>query len=274
MAEKEPEVEAGGDVGAVREAAKWLITAFAAVGAALLAGIQFSEIGNLAGDALKLGIGGLALGLLGVGLAIGYTTAVLVTPTISLAALPKTAEKYIDAHPDIVGMEFKTLANFNAQRQAAWDVWHQAPEATRSGTPTANVKHVEQIATRIARFWRFEQVCSAFRTARLFSFIGAGLAGTGVVLFTIAAKKDDTSPYAKTPSAVTVAYQLTDTARETLLKHASAACVPATGRAIVLDGWPGGTDVLIENDASGCPPLRLRWSEALGLLQAPPEQKK
>lgn len=66
-----------------RTTAKWLISTFAALGAVLIAGVQITGIGNLSGHRLHMAILGLAIGLLGVAVAIAAATSVL-TPEVAV----------------------------------------------------------------------------------------------------------------------------------------------------------------------------------------------
>lgn len=75
---------------ALRSTAKWLVTAFAAVGAALIAGLQLSGIGGLGSeDLLRLffAVLGLAGGVLGVGYMIRETAGILTVEWVTLADL-------------------------------------------------------------------------------------------------------------------------------------------------------------------------------------------
>jgi hypothetical protein len=73
----------------MREAAKWITTAFAAVGAALVASLQLSELGNLDPDDPNLWMAGIGFGvaMVFVGVAIFQSTKVLFSPYITFADL-------------------------------------------------------------------------------------------------------------------------------------------------------------------------------------------
>src|ERR1700691_2301415 len=167
------ESDGSADVNSVRDAAKWLATAFAAVGAALLGGIQFSQLGALREGAFLLGIGGFLLGLAGVALAIWATSNVLVTRIVSVTALydEPHAVGFLDSRPDIVGREYESFADFIKQRNQSWADWQadrlagRGPE--RAGL-SAHLAHLEEVATRVARIWRFEKICRTFTKARRF----------------------------------------------------------------------------------------------------------
>lgn len=263
--EESPAADVSFDVGPVREAAKWLLTAFAAVGAVILGGVQFSAIGELTGDRLVYALAGFGLALTGVGLAIWWTSTVLVTRIVSVTALRTDAKavRFINEQKDIVGYEFKSLQAFMTERKDAWDAWNAGQTDLAS-----KLTHLEKTATRIARIWRYEKVCRTFTWARRFAFVGATLVGIGVVVFTYATRNADERWVAKNPAAVTVSYHLRQAARSELLNHVQPQCIPSSGSATLLDGWPGGSDLLIASAAPACSPLRLHWSSELGVLAA------
>jgi hypothetical protein len=272
--------ESGGsfDVTSVRDAAKWLLTAFAAVGAALLGGVQFSQVGEIGGYALAAAVAGFGLGLLGVGIAIGWTSTVLVTRTVSVAAMQRDPEvgPFLQSNRDIVGLEFASFEAFVHAREAAWDEWNIGRSAGLSdadwkelSTQRRNrLDHLEQVATRVARIWRFEKVCRAFTTARRAAFLGAAVAAVGILMFTCAKKFTSAPSFPKNPTAVAVTYTFNAEAYQSLLKQAPEGCLLQAGAATLLDGWPGGTDLLISPTSAKCPPLRLRWGGELGVLKA------
>src|SRR4051812_14628180 len=68
----------------IREAAKWLVAAFGAVGGALIASLQFKDLGSLSGHERVLAIVGIGIGVLGVAVAIVGASIVLTAGRISL----------------------------------------------------------------------------------------------------------------------------------------------------------------------------------------------
>lgn len=286
MAEKESEGESGTslDVPAVREAAKWLLTAFAGVGAVLVGGLQFSTIGKLGGEVALLAFAGVALAMSGILLAIFETSNVLVTRVSSIAELSsdKTARQFLDEHQDIVGKEFRDLDDFISTRQEAWTAY----KSLRAGKPEGVteeawqkskaqliekrnlLEHYEKVAGHITEFWRFERVCMAFEKARRKSFAGALMATVGIGAFAYATNLDGSSPYVDSPSAVAVTYQFSESGYRSLLEDISTDCLPKSGSATVLDGWPQGTDVIIAIDSPQCHPLRLKWNDQIGSMRA------
>lgn len=122
----------------IRDTAKWLIGAFAAVGAALLAGIQLSSLGRLPACVGSAGCGrlwgalfGLLLGLAGVGAAVWLAASVMTRPSRSEQQLNEEYKdegselrRYFDANPvylqgfndidDLVSHETDAYSKFDA----------------------------------------------------------------------------------------------------------------------------------------------------------------
>ena len=88
MADALPEPAAHEDAKTdTRTAAKWLIAAFAGVGALLLSGIGLSSLGQIDGDRLTLAIASFAVGATGVIVAVYLITDVLTPSPVTLADL-------------------------------------------------------------------------------------------------------------------------------------------------------------------------------------------
>jgi len=88
MAEAEKQAAAYEDTKAdTRSAAKWLIAAFAGVGAALLSGVGLSDMGALDGARLALAIAAFLVGGLGVVIAISAITDILTPVPVTIAQL-------------------------------------------------------------------------------------------------------------------------------------------------------------------------------------------
>lgn len=278
MSAKESEADDSWDVSPIRDAAKWLLTALAAVGAALLGGIQLSDIGGLEAPALLIGICGFGVAIVGIGIAIASTSSVLVTRLVSISQMRTDAEAkaFLAKNADVVGLEYDDFDEFLKDRDAAWREWKSFGSSTtqdadrkeRVEACRKHLEHVEAMATRVARIWRFERVSVAFARSRRAIFVAVGVATAGIVLFTCAKQFDSRASLPRNPSAVEVTYSLSGEAYESLLNEGAIKCVRPSGMAILLDGWPGGRDVLIPPQSVTCAPLRLRWSDSVGTLGA------
>ena len=68
----------------IRDSAKWLLGSFAAVGAILVAGLQLTGVGELEDGRLRWALGGLAVAVVGVVIAIGAAGAVVTKTFVTL----------------------------------------------------------------------------------------------------------------------------------------------------------------------------------------------
>src|ERR1700719_2870994 len=72
----------------IRDSAKWLLGAFAAVGALLAAGLQLADLGKLASDRsdhrLQWAVVGVGAAVLGIGIAIGAAASVITRSFVTL----------------------------------------------------------------------------------------------------------------------------------------------------------------------------------------------
>jgi hypothetical protein len=113
----------------VRQNAKWLIAAFAAVGAALATGIQISNLGAVHGlGRILLAFGAAVLGLLGIAIAIWHAGRVLElqeATTSELATSLRLAER-IEQEPTFLGgFGHSSVADTNARSLRS--VWPSSP---------------------------------------------------------------------------------------------------------------------------------------------------
>ena len=128
--EEAPKAGATSPVERVREAAKWLIGAFAAIGALLVAGVQLSDAGALTWDddkgRLLAVIVGLVLGLGGVMAAILVNVRMLLPSAVTLKRLEteEGLKDYFDENPELIPGRSETvtaLATEYRTRSAAYD---------------------------------------------------------------------------------------------------------------------------------------------------------
>lgn len=190
----------------MRAAAKWILAAAAAVGAALLGGAPLAAVGKVHGTAhIVLAYLGLVIGLTGVGWAIWHTAEALIPPLttpLSLDEEPGLADlrRKIAREPTAYYGPFGTsmedlqkqyqyharIARTIADELAAEDNPARVKVLRRqSRTAQATVVAVQsrmQILLELADAW---QVRSQLRAARLQALLGAAVAAAGAVLFLV-----------------------------------------------------------------------------------------
>lgn len=198
----------------IRDTAKWLIGAFAAVGAALVAGTQLSNLGKLplctggpGCNRLWAAMAGLVIGIGGVGAAIWIAAAVMTRPNRSTAQLKieyddrgSFVRQYFDRNP--VSLHgFSDVADLiNEERQAyeAFDKlsqqFDQASESEKESIVESLSEADDHLADVLARSDAFVSLANQISFSTLFSrralpgVLGAALAvALGLGLFAWAA---------------------------------------------------------------------------------------
>jgi hypothetical protein len=194
----------------IRESAKWLIATFGAVGAILVAGLQLSQIGHLSGEGNRLGwaVLALAVALLGVVLAIGAASSVVMKSFVSLKSLSEAApgsdEKkpvegdigLLGGYETVEGLKEAYDSAITSRRQAFEEYFKNTGDtAKRDAAQAADQWAVllGQAQTHAVDRASFSLVRSAYRRARWLILLGALLAAAGIALFGWAANPPDTA---------------------------------------------------------------------------------
>lgn len=91
-------------VSSMRETAKWLVTIFGALGAALIGTLSLADLGSLSGDARRWAIVGFAIAMIGILVIVGSAAAVLTPRETNLGDLYRPPlQKYFAARPALSG---------------------------------------------------------------------------------------------------------------------------------------------------------------------------
>jgi hypothetical protein len=214
----------------IRETAKWLLTTFGVVGAALLAGTQLSDIGDADGWRLALALFGAVLGFVGVAIAIWVTGRVFTPVRVGLEEIstdtnvgawangdPGLLKGQADTVDDLVRRYRETLQEYGEARGKAEDDPSDEALVKDAMAKAAEYQAVESPMQLIRGLALFDRVRSKFGNA--LAAIGAGIvfAGVGLLLFAYAtgsasnAKADEetvpsdsTAGSFLTPTAVTL----------------------------------------------------------------------
>ena len=120
----------------IRDSAKWLLGAFAAVGALLAAGLQLADLGKLASNRsdyrLQWAVVGVAAAVLGIGIAIGASASVITRSFVTLKWLTEKQSRHkafdadkilLASHQNVQELYQKYSGALEAQRVAiqAWE---------------------------------------------------------------------------------------------------------------------------------------------------------
>lgn len=221
----------------IREAAKWLIVSFAAVGVTLFGGLQLASIGKLTWDhpeRLSAAVLGVLLGLIGIGIAIAGASSVVTKSYVSLRWL-ETLDAADPVRADIEGDTvllggYESIAELSAaleeaqlrRLQAYQHRYAPAPanedeERRKQRIARANAEFqyadnwalsLEQVQTNVLEVASFNRVRSAYEGARIKMFLGAALTATGIAAFAWGANPPEriaaVEVLPSTPSNVTV----------------------------------------------------------------------
>jgi hypothetical protein len=186
----------------VRQNAKWLIAAFAAVGAALAAGIQISNLGGIHSCG-RLTLAGVAavLGFLGIALAIWQTSKVLElqeAPTSELVDNEKLNERIRkertslggfghDSASDLVADYDGALTEFRDAQRAAWSSPGSKAATSRLNSAESEFNELDSIVDYLRTFVIYDKTLAAYTAARCWILLGAVLAFLGLGFFAYAA---------------------------------------------------------------------------------------
>lgn len=201
----------------VRQVAKWLIAAFAAVGAVLAAGVQISNLGDATGVRLLGAVVASAIGLAGIVLAIVQISRVLEPQEATLRDLEQSDvlakrlredSSFFDGfdHADAASLisDYKRASSeFRSAQAASWgDPKNQVLEALA----TARESEYGALAS-VVEFWRdvvtYEKAKAVYRSVLLSVVVGVALAFAGLVGFAYCANPPKKTEAPSTPTAAT-----------------------------------------------------------------------
>jgi hypothetical protein len=199
----------------MRAAAKWILAAAAAVGAALLGGGPLTAVGKVHGTGgAVLAYAGLMIGLAEVGWAIWHTADALIPPLTtpgsleSEPALNELRDKIAEDKEAFFGPFGASISDLRRQMAfhqrvagnladalaAEQDPIRQKVLADTLGEARATVAATRRRSMALAELVHAWQVCARLRHARLHAFVGAAVAAAGVVLFLAATSATAAAP--------------------------------------------------------------------------------
>lgn len=263
----------------IRAVAKWLIGAFAAVGAVFLAGVQISNLRSTdSTDEVLLAGLGIALGMTGVIFAVMSTARVMLPAQVSLAGGDESEsseriEKWAQGQQHVFGGYGTTVAEVYARyvqvANRALELRKQAEASTVAADRQRLIDQLEAaedeqtaIAERLEALHKqavFLEVGSRFNAAKFWVPLGSALIVVGATVFAIATTKAESEPavaqvFVK-PAAVTLDLEGDDFAR--VRKQLGSKCPVSGVKALALDGdSKDGYDVLVL-ETENCNSLRL-----------------
>jgi hypothetical protein len=273
-------------VGSLREAAKWIVVAFAGVGAAILGVLPVVGVSKLdTAPSIGLAVAGALLAVAGVAIGVWATSDVL-TPHVStlksvgarpdvVAAVNDDPATYLGAAgvtvdafaEDLSGWQ-RTLRELREQRGP--DTHAEKLRQDALGIARLNVENRAVIARQVVAFGHFQLVRALFRRARIIMFWAFAMVALGVGLFvagTVVASGDNgdsggTVANLGYPASIRLAFS--DEGRKQLGDRLSAACMRQPVPAYLFSG-----DWVVTAQGGGCRPVAFRWTSDLGTIRLP-----
>jgi hypothetical protein len=224
----------------IRDSAKWLIAAFAAVGAVLAAGLQLTGLGGLEGGRLLATLIGLGLAVAGVVVAITASGSVVTASFVSLKWLSEQASSntaMVDVEGDtgLLG-GFATVKDLKDAYDAAVAARKEALEAhygdpaddakkLKAQTTQAWVQALDQSQVHVIERAGFNKLRSAYREAGRWIAVGAVLAAVGIATFAWGANppSSESAPIV-VPAPTDVTVQINKAQRPALQSRLGADC--------------------------------------------------
>ncbi|HEY8808479.1 MAG TPA: hypothetical protein VIM28_00535 [Solirubrobacterales bacterium] len=248
----------------IREVVKWLIGGFAAVGVALAAGSQLSEVGDLEGGRLIVAFASVFVVLLGIAAAILYATKVLTPKPVSLKHLVAEASdsevgRAVADDPTLLLGHGNSIPEFAQKRReaveaedAAWAAYEAADaKASLEGAvkkATTDRQRIDKAMGWLFSYARYTEVSSLFKTSLRVMFVSAAVAAVGIAGFAWAAHPEDekneeaVAVVAKAPAKVNV--DLSAAGEETLKDDLGEDCNTSELPALAVAGTPEALDVV------------------------------
>ena len=271
----------------IREVVKWLIAAFAAVGVALAAGSQLSDIGHLSDWRLFAAGGGIFLVLVGVALAILKAVRALTPEPISLKELVESSEHkavrdkvasdrtLLLGHGGSVAEIQCELNRQNEEETSAWAKFAQN-ENDKEALKAAERASANRLATDEAVGWllefaRYTEISHLFKRSLWWMTGAAAVAALGIGLFAWAAHPEDKSDEDATPvvakAPAEIEIDLSDAGKRELADELGPQCNGDELKAVALGGTADALEV-VTVPSEDCSLERFTLTDTLGTYES------
>lgn len=259
-----------------RKASQWLLGAFAAVGAAMLAGLQLTGLGKLEDEELVLAIVCVIVAVAAVGVAIFFCARVLTPRQVTVGSLTEDERVNRDLKGDMILNNLVAkpadLGAAVVQARLAWKQAWDAPDAETPGSPAnKNALAVQEpylalvkVTREVQEYATWAKVDSVWKQAQIATAICAALALAGMLGFAYLASKEPAfSPGATNANAATEVELGFDGDRQAALKPVLGGdCDLASVRAILIDSDPEKSQFeVVSIPENGCEAKRMTVDE-------------
>ena len=287
MADKEPAQPADpvlAGIDRLRETAKWLLGAYAAVGAALIAGLQLTSLGTVEDDArLYAAITLAAVALLLVFYAISKTGGVLAPVAVEESDLEPSSKvgQMVQATPSLLKGQATDIANLRSQYKVALTDYqakraaaHTDPSKKPDDEAYAHLMALHAPLDRLRTIALFNKVQQRYDDAKLHLWIATVLAAFCVIGFAWAAnptdddqadaKAKESGPELLQPSEATVSIEKERESLGTLREKLGTGCNLDRIAVLVVGGTSEAPEVITLPE-NGCETVRFTVSDDLGI---------
>ena len=273
-------------VGSLRDAAKWIVVAFAGVGAAVLGALPVAGVSKLhTATGIVLAVVGGLLALAGVAIGVWATSNVLM-PRVStlktVAARSDVADAIAEDPATYLGAGGTTVDAF-ALELSGWQRTLRELQEKRGSNAYAeslrpaavdaarlNVENRAVIARQVVAFGHFQLVSALFRQARVTIFWAFAMVALGVGLFVAGTVVDSGGSGSSSATVANLGYPasvrlvFTDAGRKQLQGLLGLVCMRQPVPAYLFAG-----DWVVTTQGTGCRSVAFRWTQALGTIRLP-----
>jgi hypothetical protein len=277
----------------LRETAKWLIGAYAAVGAAIIAGLQLTSLGKVESHT-RFWIGAIAVAVALIAVVAGISKIATVLAPVKVEAadlgLGSDAEKLVQATPTLLKGQAASLVELQSEYETALSEFQGRRAAARGvfGDPaerTAAEAAAEEARSRMMALFGpldgmrklvlFEKVQRRYDDAKHVLGVAVVVIIVGVITFAWAANPSEESqeqakarqhgPTLEAPSLVTVSVSKIRPSLAVLRKRLGTNCNLSEVRALIVGGTAAAPEVVTLPDGY-CKIERFTASENIGIV--------
>jgi hypothetical protein len=277
----------------IRDTAKWLIAAFAAVGAILIAGLQLKDLGQLDGIDAVLAAVGAVLGIAGVVVVLFCASAILAAGRVPMTDLTGTSARRpditerLERSPNLF-QPFDSIEQFNQELSERWRTQAQAfleyndetkpDEARRAARDRYMVagrflRQFNPLNRRLLATAEYENVRSRWDGNRAWIVVGVVVAAIGAGLFAYTSQPGE-DPATEEPAVPATPARgflhLTEAGQDEFAEILGQDCPTRNLPVLALGRSEDGYDLVTDpDDESVCSVKRIEVSDSEGELTGP-----
>jgi hypothetical protein len=276
----------------IRDTAKWLVAAFAAVGALLIAGMQLKDLGALEGPDAWLAAIGAALGIAGVIVVVFCAAAVLAAGRLPLADVvgdpPRRADirERLQRSPNLY-QPFDSIDEFHEKLSDSWrqqatafidyndeskSLADREAAGRRYQSTLVFVRQFNPLNRRLLATAEYENVRARWDQSR--KVIAAGIVvcavGAGLFAYTSAPDDDETATPAVMASPARAFLHLSESGRDEFAAVLGKQCTTRNLPVLALGRTNGNYDLVTDPASPDCDVRRIEVSDSEGEVTGTP----